>query len=106
MKTWFDLELTGKPWWKIVLRGAALPGLIVAAISLCAIIMSVIETGDPIYYLRAGIFFGLFITLFGGIEMMISLLLQSREFRINGLLALGYAITWAFSLIIIFKILS
>lgn len=106
MKKWLDWDLEGKPWWKIVLRGAALPGMIVALIALCAAAMSAIKTSEPTYYLKAGIYFGLFATIFGGIGQMLTLIFLSKDIRTNGLLALGYGITWAVCLFLLYRVFT
>lgn len=87
----------------IILRGAALPGIIVAVIVAVAVVMSLLENGDYGTYLSSGIGLGLFFTLWGGIEIMAGLLFQSKDIRTNALLAIGYAMTWAACIFLIFK---
>ena len=104
MKKWLDWDLEGKPWWKIALRGAAIPGLIVAACVCIAVLLSYFYGGNLHYHVKIGIYVGLFFSLYGGIEMMIALLFLNEDIRTNGLLAMGYGVVWLVCLFLIFGV--
>ena len=89
-----SVSLQGKPAWKIILRGAAIPGMIVATIVIIAAMYAVV-TGSPIYEtMKIGIIIGLFVSLFTGLEIILTILVSSKDFKTNSLLALGYLLVW------------
>ena len=96
------LSLDGKPAWKIILRGAAIPGMIVAAFAFIGFLSSFGIDATPIEGAKFGAGVGLFFSLWGGLETMTSIFFLDKNKRLTSLLVLGYAIVWAVSIYFIF----
>ncbi|MGB0907496.1 MAG: hypothetical protein ACPGVT_08380 [Maricaulaceae bacterium] len=97
------MELKDKPIWQIVLRGAAIPGMIVVFCSVIGAVMAIFNGNDIWQTAKIGVWVGLFFSLWGGLEIMILIVVESKENRTNFSLALGYFIVWASCLFIIFS---
>jgi len=92
----FDkFRLEGKPSWKIILRGAAIPGVIVAACALVGFGMALSNNGDIEQTTKIGVGLGLFFSLWGGLYLVFEII-SARElsWRVRRYLCLGYIITW------------
>ncbi|MEP6341779.1 MAG: hypothetical protein ABJ275_00555 [Maricaulaceae bacterium] len=90
------------------LRGAALPGMIVSACAVIGLLMDVFRS-EPILGtisgFQAGIALGLFFSLWGGLEIMISIFFISEDaFRYRFIRMLGYFSVWAGCIFIILKV--
>lgn len=99
----FPLTLDGKPSWKIVLRGAAIPGIIVGVCALIAIVYALLNGSDIIDSANRGIGLGLFFSLFGVLEIIVGILFSSKDIKTNSLLIFGYLLVWGACVYIIFS---
>ena len=99
----FDYSLDGKPAWKLVLHGAAIPAMIIAFCVMVAAIYSLFQGSEIRTTIEVGIIVGLFFSIWGGLENMVGLLLLTESRKNGFFLSLGYALSWTVSLIIIFK---
>jgi len=99
-----SFSLENQPAWKVILRGAAIPGLTVAFCVFVAIVISFTRGWDVQNSIGYGVAAGLFFSLYGGLEMMGAIVFQSKDFGTNLLLAFGYLITWAGCLAIVFRV--
>ncbi|MDB2439741.1 hypothetical protein N9W89_13595 [Hellea sp.] len=97
------LTLDGKPSWRIVLRGAAIPGVIVGACALIAIVYALFNGSDIVDTVKIGIGLGVFFSLFGVIEIVVGILFSSKDIKTNSLLILGYLLVWGACMYIIFS---
>ena len=98
-----SLTLEGKPPWKIILRGAAIPGIIVGACAFIAYVYALFEGSNIADTTKIGIVLGLFISLLGVFEITIGILFSSKDIKTNALLILGYLLVWGACLYIIFS---
>jgi len=91
----FDrFNLDEKPAWKVVLRGAAIPGMIVGVCAIIGFFYALLNDGDTKGITKIGAAVGLFFSLWGGLEAMISIFFSSENKRTGSYLVLGYAIVW------------
>ena len=101
----FSFTLQGKTPWQIALRGAAIPGMIVGACTLFAMIFGLFNGSSILSASKIGIALGLFFSLYGGIEIVVvGILFSSKDIKTNSLLALGYLIVWGACLFLIFGV--
>ena len=101
----FSFTLQGKTPWQITLRGAAIPGMIVGACTLFAMIFGLFNGSSILSASKIGIALGLFFSLYGGIEIVVvGILFSSKDIKTNSLLALGYLIVWGACLFLIFGV--
>ena len=101
----FSFTLQGKTPWQIALRGAAIPGMIVGACTLFAMIFGLFNGSSILSASKIGIALGLFFSLYGGIEIVVvGILFSSKDIKTNSLLALGYLIVWVACLFLIFGV--
>ncbi len=100
----FNFSIDDKPAWKIILRGAAVPGLITGACIIIAVIMAFFQEWDFNNNIKVGVVVGLFFSLWGGLEVAFGLLFWGGSKRTNFYLFLGYMLTWVFSIALIFKL--
>ena len=100
----FSFTLQGKKPWQIALRGAAIPGMIVGACTLFAMVFGLFNGSSILSASKIGIVFGLFFSLYGGIEIVVGILFSSKDIKTNSLLALGYLIVWGAFLFLIFGV--
>ena len=96
------------PYIRAFLRGAALPGMIVAACAAVGFIMDVFRE-EPILRtisgFKAGIMLGLFISLWGVLEMIGFILTTSDiPWKFRWVRVLGYVTIWVVCILIIFKL--
>ena len=94
--------LKGKPAWQIILRGAAIPGAIVAACVLIGVIYAAIRGFNVEAAMEYGVLAGLFISLVGVLDIVVAIFISSKDIKTNSLLALGYMIVWAICVSIVF----
>ena len=97
----FSLSLEARPNWHTILRGAAIPGVIVATCVLIATIYSLFKGLNIIDVAKIGVGLGLFFSLFGVVEIVASILFWSKDIKINSLIMLGYLLVWVACIIII-----
>ena len=101
----FSFTLQGKTPWQIALRGAAIPGMIVGACTLFAMIFGLFNGSSILSASKIGIALGLFFSLYGGIDIVVvGILFSSKDIKTNSLLALGYLIVWVACLFLIFGV--
>ena len=88
-------ELDDKPAWIIICRGAALPGLIVAACGSIGLLYGLLTHGKIIGTFRVGIGIGLFFTLLGALDIIVAILFGDEgKIRTKILFILGFILTW------------
>ena len=100
----FSAVSEDQPAWKVILTGAAIPGIILGFCTLFAIILSFARGWDTQSSIGVGVTVGFFFSFYGGLQVMGAIIFQSKGYRSNLFLALGYIIIWAGCLGLIFKI--
>lgn len=95
--------LEGKPHWQIILRGAAVPGVIVGTCALIAVVYALFRGSGTVDAAKIGIGFGLFFSLAGVGEIIVGILFSSKDIKTNSLLILGYLLVWGACVYIIFS---
>lgn len=95
-------DLTDKAPWQIILRGAAIPGAIIAVCALVGTAMGLFGDGSVKALAKIGIGTGLFFSLWGGLELMAGITFSAEARRKGIYLGIGYFIVWAICLGFIF----
>jgi len=96
------MTIAGKSPWQIILRGAAIPGMIVGACVIIAFIYALFDGSNIASTTKIGVGVGLFFSLLGFFEIVFGILFSSKDIKINSLLVVGYLIVWAACLYVIF----
>lgn len=100
------LDISKKTPFKIFLRGAAIPGIIVTVIVILSSAYGVYTGVDMMSSVKAGLVWGLFLCFFCSIQIILEIMfLWSKNLKTGLFLALGYIFTISSCVLICITIL-